>query len=289
MPSSSKEGPHGALIDIEDNGKDFTAIVDKFKADKGVHFILAFCGGADDDSPIMRHITRDLKAAALPDRLKAKLVDGLKESVDGYIATIVRDVLTRVQEGYRIAVLTGGTRWGVPRIATQIARELHFPTIGVYPSRTKGKDALSPDMLDLSLCVHPFVGDSAWGDESPVLTKMLDSAVVIGGNAGTMVEVAHLLKLNEKKAELLARMRELEAKEELSASDAAKLREIEEDLPRHKLRHIVPIYGTGGTADKLSFFPGKPNTMAACIPSHPITSGALAAAYLIENALPETD
>lgn len=286
---SPKEGLHGPLIEVGENA-DISAAVAKFKADKGVHFVLAISGGADDGIPILHHISRRLEAAALPRQLKDALATGLKESSDDYVATIIRGVLSKLSESYRIAVLTGGTKWGVPRIATQIARELGFPTIGVYPLTAKGKHAMAPEMLDLAICVHPGYGKSAWGDESHIFTKLLDAAVVIGGNAGTMVEVTHVLKQNEKHADLLARKRALEAKDTLTEKESSELREIEDDLPNHKLRFIVPIHGTGGTADKLSFFPGKPNTMAACIPSHPITSGELAAAFLLaQNAIPETD
>lgn len=287
--STPKECPHGALIEVGP-GVDITEAVQRFLADKGVHFTLAICGGADDDNPVLRHIAGQLQDAQLPAKLKVGLTKGLKGASDEYVATIIRGVLSKLRESYRIAVLTGGTKWGVPRIATQVARELGFPTIGVYPLTAKGKHAMSEEMLDLAICVYPGYGKSAWGDESHILTKLLDATIVIGGNAGTMVEVTHVLKHNEKHADLLAKKRALEARDTLTDKESSVLRQIEDELPQHKLRYIVPIYGTGGTADKLSFFPGKPNTMTACIPSLPITTGEMAAAFLLaQNAIPETD
>jgi hypothetical protein len=248
---SDAKGPHTRQV-VEVKGgllEDFTPIVESFKKDKNIHFVLAFSGGADDGNPLIQHVARVLKsneALGVSDSVIDVLVNSAKRD---YVAGIVRDVLLPLR-GYRIAVLTGGTSWGVPSVATEVAKELGFATIGVFPlAASLKKESMLPDeLLDLAVCVHPMVGSSQWGDEAAVYTKLLDSVVIIGGGAGTMVEVAHLLKQNEKKG--------------------------------LTTKHIIPIYGTGGTADKVSFFPGKPETMARCVPPHPIVTGTEACEYL---------
>jgi predicted Rossmann-fold nucleotide-binding protein len=229
--------------------EDFTPIVENFKKERGVHFVLAFSGGADDSSPLLRHVVEALKADS--GELAEDNIDidvAINNAKKSYVAGIVREVLMPLR-GYRIAVLTGGTTWGVPAIATEVAKELGFPTIGVYPlaASLKSENMLPDGQLDLAVCVHPMLGTSQWGDEAAAYTKLLDAVIIIGGNAGTMVEVAHLLKQNEKNV-----------------------------VPKH----LIPIYGTGGTADKVSFFPGKPGTMARCLPPHPIVSGTEACEHL---------
>lgn len=248
----TREGnPHAQLL-IEIKGghaEDFTPIVESFKKDRSVHFVLAFSGGADDNSPLLRHVVESLKSHRGVGDSETNIEMLVKMARDEYVANIVRDVLMPLR-GYRIAVLTGGTAWGVPSIATRIAKELCFPTIGVFPLAAflKKENMLPEDLLDLAVCVHPLVGTSQWGDEAAAYTKLLDAVIIIGGGAGTMVEVAHLLKQNEKKG--------------------------------ISIKHIIPVYGTGGTADKVSFFPGKPETMALCVPSRPIVTGTEACEYL---------
>jgi predicted Rossmann-fold nucleotide-binding protein len=241
--------PISRHIDVTAKDPDHTRVVEDFMRERGIAFTLAFSGGADDNSPALEAFHNKLLTdERLPESMHADLSQIAKASLRESTAKIVREILEPLR-GYRIAVLTGGTSWGVPDVATRVAKQLGFTTIGVYPltAKTKG-NALSAELLDLSICVHPFIGESVWGDESAIFTKLLSAVVVIGGNAGTMVEVAHLLKLNEKK-----------------------------NLPT---KWIIPVYGTGGTADKLSFFPGKPETIAKCIPSLPIRTGQLVVDFL---------
>lgn len=248
-----KEGVPHVRHSIEVKGgalEDFTPIVESFKKDRGVRFVLAFSGGADDSSPLFRHVVESLKSSQEPVESDETAIDALvSKAKKEYVAGIVREILLPLR-GYLIAVLTGGTAWGVPSIATEVAKELGFPTIGVYPlaASLKKENMLPESWLDLAVCVHPMIGSSQWGDEAAAYTKLLDAVIIIGGGAGTMVEVAHLLKQNEKKG--------------------------------LTTKHIVPIYGTGGTADKVSFFPGKPETMARCVPPHPIVTGSEACEYL---------
>ncbi|OGG49864.1 hypothetical protein A2763_01580 [Candidatus Kaiserbacteria bacterium RIFCSPHIGHO2_01_FULL_54_36] len=235
------------------NADDYTKQVQDFLHERGRAFTLAFSGGADDKSLALDAFRDSLLGdARISEEVKSDLPKLAEKAAQENIAKLVRSILEPLR-GYRIAIQTGGTKWGVPDAATRVAKELGFPTIGVYPLTAKNKSALPPEMLDLSVCVHPFIGESSWGDESAIFTKLLDSVVVIGGGAGTMVEVAHLLKINERKSE--------------------------------KTKWIIPVYGTGGTADKLSFFPGKPDTIAKCIPSVPIRTGKEVVDFLIEKVM----
>jgi len=248
------EEHHGASRRIEVRGEeDYTAKVEEFKRDRGIGFVLAFSGGADDENPLLQHISEQLQLLARTDDERELLKKQVESAVDDYIATIVRAILKPLR-GYRIAVQSGGTKWGVPRIAIEVARECGFPTIGVYPQLAEQKHALR-EKLDLSVCVHPQIYQSSWGDEASVFTKLLDGVVVIGGNAGTLVEMAKILKLNERKG--------------------------------IAIKHIVPIYGTGGAANSMLSFPGKLKTMAACLPAHRITTGREAVEYLKDSVVPE--
>lgn len=260
---TTQEGPHGLMIEIGPGStQDFTEIVINFKRRRGIQFVLAISGGADDDNPLLRHVAKKVERDSVPVEVREPMRELLETSRQDYIAGIIREILLPLR-GYRIAIQTGGTTWGVPRVAVQIANELGFPTIGVFPLTAKGKHSLPLKMpphldkkqgaaqLDLAICVHPFLYKSQWGDESFIFTKMLDAAIVIGGGAGTMTEVVHILKLNER-----------------------------DDVPK---KHIVPIHGTGGVADRLPFFPGKLDIMAECIPSMPIRTGHAAYEYLVNH------
>lgn len=199
--------------------EDPSALVEVFKKENGIRFVLAFSGGAED----------------------AK-----KE----YLSNIVRETLTPLC-GYPIAILAGGTNWGVPSTALEVAKELGFATIGVFPLVAREKEyVLSDSIIDLGLCVYPIIGKSEWGDESSLFTKLLDASIIIGGGAGTMIEAAHLLKQNERKNALQ--------------------------------KHLIPIHGSGGVADKISLLSSKPEVLARCTPTHPITSGREACRYLKE-------
>lgn len=232
---------------------------EQFKKDNDIGYVLAFSGGADDSNLFTKTAITSL--CNNPDfDLDQKAAEGVISDISKHmISQVVRDVLGPLR-GFRIAVQTGGTKWGVPDVAAKVAKEMGFTTIGIHPfAAIVGKDrVLSGDYLDLTMCVHPGLGDSRWGDESPHFAHCLDGAIIIGGGAGTMVEVSHLLKINESK-----------------------------DLVHKKM--IIPIIGTGGTADQVHSFPGKPQVMSRCIPSHPVTSGTEAYEFILHDVFKETD
>lgn len=104
--------------DSHENDKKLEA----FKKARGVQFVLAFSGGADDSSPIVTSMLAGIREQYLtnttPEEFEV-LVNRIKKK---YIADIIRDVLGPLR-GYKIAILTGGTSWGVPAVAAEVAKE----------------------------------------------------------------------------------------------------------------------------------------------------------------------
>ncbi|MEK7538377.1 MAG: hypothetical protein AAB552_00905 [Patescibacteria group bacterium] len=218
--------------------EDYSLIVEEFKHKHGIHKIVAFSGGA---STSLSGISKD-------DPLQneyEKIVQNVETKIIGEAIGLLRD--------YRIAVLTGGTKWGVPFIASRKAKEYGLKTIGVYPLVGK-KHALGEEHLDLSFCVGPLVGQSNWGDESPIFANLLDGVIVCAGGAGTLTECAHILKINEH----------------LLKSG-------------NPLKYLVPIAGTGGVADFLQIISSNPDLRSRCMPNKRVVSGLHAAEILREE------
>lgn len=217
---------------------DYDHLINEFKKHHGIHKVIAFSGGSDTA----------LRGVPDNDPLQAQY----KEFVKGFEERVIGDCLGKFR-GYQVAILTGGTKWGVPKTAATKAKEFRLKTIGIYPLAGK-KYALGDDILDLSICVEPRFGESRWGDESPVYTKLLDASIVVSGSAGTLIECAHLLKMNE----------------------ALNKR----GLP---IKYIVPISGTGGVADGLPFVWTKPEIRSLCMPHVRVLNGFQAADILREK------
>jgi len=212
--------------------------VDDFKKRHGLHHVVAFSGGASTDLP----------GVSSDDPLHAQYGQMQKEREQ----RIVRSALNILRH-YRIAVLTGGTSFGFPKTAVEVAKEVGLKTVGIFPKTALEKGYVLKD-LDLAVCVDPHYGESAWGDESSVFCKLLDAVIVCGGGAGTLIEAAHLLKMNESR---------------LKYGNPVKV--------------IIPIHGTGGVADGLPFVWGKQEVKNACMPQRPILSGKDAAVYIQEH------
>lgn len=212
--------------------------VDDFMKRHGLHHVIAFSGGASTDLP----------GVSSDDPLQEQYKQVQKERE----LRIVRSALNILRH-YRIAVLTGGTRFGFPKTAVEVATEMELKTIGVFP-KTAHEKGYVLDSLDLPICVHPHLGESSWGDESSVFCKLLDAAIVCGGGAGTLIEAAHLLKMNESLLKY-----------------------------EHPVKVIIPIHGTGGVADGLPFVWGKQEIKIACMPQKPVLSGKDAAVYIQER------
>ena len=160
---------------------DYSKIISEFKKEKGIHSVIGFSGGADDkihgiDEDDQLQIQYKTYQTLLHDR-------------------IITDTLKPLRN-FKIAVLTGGTRWGVPSTANRIAKSLGFTTIGVTPS-VGNHHSLPKEEIDFRITVEPMIGDGYWGDEGAIWTTLVDGIVIIGGGAGTLTECAHIMKINE--------------------------------------------------------------------------------------------
>lgn len=176
---------------------------------------------------------------------------GSSEELESRVKELVEQAVSEFR-GLNVAILTGGTKWGVPKYATQKAKDLALPVIGVYPSRG-AKYALNN--LDFALEVPPRFHDSEWGDETEVFAKLAQGVVMIGGSFGTAIEFSHIMKANERRIK----------------------------------NNIEPVYiaplsipGANSFADLVYQFSIKPE-MRICIPEIKPSSGHDAASFLIKN------
>ncbi len=182
-------------------GDNYTATCNDFLNTYGLKKIIGFSGSADT------------KLSGIPndDPLQQKY----REFYQSFYKRIISDVLG-VLNGYKVAILTGGTDGGIPELAVRKAKEFGFKTIGVFPKVGK-KYSLESSLIDLSIMVDPLIGESRWGDEGSVWTALVDAMIVISGQAGTLTECAHIQKINEALIKY-------------------------NKVPKY----IIPIYGTGG-------------------------------------------
>ncbi|MES2999742.1 MAG: hypothetical protein V4787_03565 [Pseudomonadota bacterium] len=215
----------------------YNKVITEFRKEHGIHRIIGISGGSDD------------KLSGIPDDdpLQAQYADFR----DSYHERVLRDTLKPLR-GYRVGILTGGTKWGIPKMALQIAREYRFRTIGVLPKAGE-HHALADEALDLQIIVDPLIGEGFWGDEGAVWTALIDGLVVIGGAAGTLTELAHIMKINEALCKRGARP-----------------------------KFMVPIHGTGGVAEQLHQLWAKPAIRDRSMPRDRVHNGAVAAQLLIE-------
>lgn len=132
---------------------------------RGIKRIIAFSGGADD-------------------KLESAVQSVVEQSLD-------------VLCNYPVAILSGGTKWGLPKYASTIAKRKSLPTLGVYPLRGK-KHSLGTE-LDFPIEIGPRYGSSEWGDESEIFAKLANGVEIIGGGFGTLIEFSHIMKSNEGK------------------------------------------------------------------------------------------
>lgn len=219
--------------------ENFSNHIQQFMREHGLHKIIAFSGGTDD---------------RLEGVFDQSIQENYREVMRQKEEYLIEQAVCKFQT-YRIAILSGGTTWGVPNTTVTKAKKFNLKTIGIYPHVGR-KHALDGGILDLSICVEPSYGDSCWGDESSIFTKLLDGVIVYGGGAGTLVEISHLLKMNET---------------------------ILKDGGTPKF--IVPISGSGGVADGLPFIWSKTEIRHKSMPTRRVINGAEAADLLIEKLM----
>ena len=168
-----------------------------------------------------------------------------------YVQSIARESIDVMKE-HNIAILTGGTTWGLPNAVTKYAQKLSISVIGVYPSR--GKKHTSSH-LDFALEVPPKYSESEWGDDSEVFAKLIHGVEIIGGGMGTMIEFAHIMKINETRIKY-------------GTSPI----------------YVAPVRtGERVFSDVLHHLPIKHEVKMACMPTLPFTEGKSAANYLLEK------
>ncbi len=216
---------------------DYNALLSEFRRKHGIGRIIGISGGSDD------------KLTGIPDNDPLQVQHAAFR--DGFCERVLRDTLMPLR-GYQVAILTGGTMWGVPKMAAEIAKQYGFKTIGVLPKAGE-RHALPREMLDLQIVVEPLIGESVWGDEGPVWTSLVDGLVVIGGGAGTLTELAHVIKLNEGRCK-------------------------RGDRPKF----MVPVHGLGGVAEQLHRLWAKPAIRDLSMPREPVHKGSEAAQMLIQ-------
>ena len=221
-----------------------------FLADKGISRVIAFSGGA----------------ASAPKEFGPEVEKAISTASKLFEEAVIKEALLRLRP-YRekIAILTGGTKYGVPVTASTFAKQEGFWTIGIVPAAGADK-ALPPDILDLRVKVDISTEfettmpedcakfSSDWGDESPYFAKTLDGVIVFGGGAGTLIELGHILKLNERRLK-----------------------------NKFSPKYIVPIMASGGMAAAAIHLPGNPEVKKYCMPDRVIRSGQDAAAILEEK------
>jgi ribosomal protein S18 acetylase RimI-like enzyme len=217
---------------------DYELNINKFKRRHNIKAIIGISGGAN---PVIPGLHPE-------DQLQLDLQDVNKRIYTGLISDFLN-----LLKGYNVAILTGGTQGGIPELATKIAKSFGFKTIGVYPE-AGGKYALGEELLDLRICVEPLYGASQWGDEAAVWTGMIDGVMVLGGAFGTLIECAHLLKINEARV-----------KKSL--------------VPKF----IVPIAGLDGTSSSVNHLIRNPELQMKIMPHNNIGSGREAAKFLLDK------
>lgn len=175
------------------------------------------------------------------------LSGGSEEGSEDVIADILRDLILNVRD-LPVAILTGGTKGGVPEIGIRVARESSVPTIGVFPSRARSYALL--DDLDIAIeTLPPSVGSPSFGTETPSFVNLANGIAVVGGGFGTLTEISTALKVN-----------------------MGRIRKNETPI------YICPIQGTGGAADIISDLPGI-EKVGLSLPHTKISTGLEAARF----------
>ena len=197
--------------------------ISEFTASRSIQKIIGFSGGSDDNEEMLRYQVRNAMNFLV---------------------------------NKPIAILSGGTKYGMPRIACEEAKRLNLPTIGVMPSRAveKKQDILD---LDFRIIVPPRCGNSEFGDESEVFAKIADGIIYLGGMYGTLIEYAHVMKINQGRVK-----------------------------KGGKIVYVAPIQGFGGVSEFAMTLP-MPEEFKKCLPENPVHSGEDAASYLLQMLFPE--
>jgi predicted Rossmann-fold nucleotide-binding protein len=176
-----------------------------------------------------------------------------EESLDS-TCQIISDLIINTKD-IPVAILTGGTKGGVPEIGIQIARKSSVPTIGVYPPQGR-QHALLND-LDIAIeTLPPLFGRAGFGTETPTFINLANGIAVIGGGFGTLTEVSAACKIN-----------------------------VDRNKKQESPIYICPISGTGGVADIIQSLPGM-ERIKNSFPTTSINNGKDAAKFFRANLTP---
>lgn len=177
-------------------------------------------------------------------------------SESGNLAESIAEASLDVFKDYPVAILNGGTSWGLSKCTTEMAKKRNLPVIGVFPSRGV-KYAMKE--LDFPIEVKPTYGSSEWGDATEIFAKLPHGVEIIEGALGTTIEFAYLMKINEGRIHY-------------------------SQTPVY----IVPIRSAplpdlSNVANLSHLFPIKSDIMKACMPNLDIYDGKSAADFLIQK------
>ena len=233
---------------------DHTAIttIEQIKKQHRIKLTIAFSGDSETKLPQLAHdrSPKSLELQAAFSKLQADRTEQLVQEFLQKFAGLE----------HHIAILTGGTKNGIPEKVSNAAKQQGFKTIGIYPE-TGCKHFLGDDIIDIPICITSTYQDckqsihwatsSYWGDESSMFAKTLDAVVVIGGSAGTLIEMAYVLKMNAAI---------LKAKKKGEAGS-------------NKLKYIVPVSGFGGVSEDLHHIWADAQVKEESILSFTVTDG----------------
>lgn len=169
------------------------------------------------------------------------------------VGRILNDSFAELSQYKNIAILTGGTIWGLPGLASKLAKEYDLPTIGVFP--TRGEKDTDRYLLSRVVIVPPSYGESAYGDETELFVKLSQGIVMIAGGNGTAIEFFHAMKMNE--------------------------RFVRPTSNRPPI-YIAPIHGLGGFSEQ-SYNLVYKEELGQVLPPQRLTSGKEASKYLVEK------
>jgi len=169
------------------------------------------------------------------------------------VEQILHESFAELSQYNNIAILTGGTVWGLPGLASNLAQEYNIPTIGVFPSR--GEKDVDRYSLSRVVIVPERYGESAYGDETELFVKLSQGIIMIAGGNGTAIEFFHAMKLNERRIR--------------STSDKPPI-------------YIAPLYGLGGFSEKAYDLVFK-EELNQVLPSQHLKSGIEVSKYLIDK------
>lgn len=178
---------------------------------------------------------------------------GGTEVDESRVDRILNESFEVLSEHNGIAILTGGTVWGLPGRASQLATKYKMPTIGVFPRR--GEKDTDRYALSRVVITPPRYGDSEFGDETELFVKLSDGMIMIAGGYGTALEYFYAMKINDRRVR-----------------------------PKYGQRpiYIAPVYGLGGFSERAYDLVFNEN-LRQVLPEEPVNNGIEAAGFLVKK------